>query len=229
MLYHKCLNHKRTRNPQHLKSSLFVDGNHGLLSSVLTMATRAIICGGTKFTVSSRKSIRRKIFDAIRSSLHGKAGSIVVRLGTEASITDILKKMDSVFGEVDTETDLLAALYSARQGPAESVSDWGCRLETLFDAAKRQTTIPGNPDEVLRSVFWAGLRQELKDVSAYHFDTIRTFDELRTALRRIEMQHMKPSTEKMKSAACKSAQEQDKEKSKEKTNWTRLDMKDWKP
>ena len=200
MLHHKCLNHKRTCNPQHLKSSLFLDGNHGLLSSVLTMATRAMICGGTKFTVSSRKSIRRKIFDAIRSSLHGKAGSIAVRLGTEASITDILKKMDSVFGEVDTETDLLAALYSARQGPAESVSDLGCRLETLFNAAKGQATIPSNPDEILRSVFWAGLRQELKDVSAYHFDTIRTFDELRTALRRIEKQHMKPSTEKMKSA-----------------------------
>ena len=82
--------------------------------------------------------------------------------------------MDSIFGEVDTEADLLAALYSARQGPAESVSDWGCRLETLFDAAKHQATNTGHPDEVLRSVFWAGLRQKLKDVSAYHFDTIRT-------------------------------------------------------
>ena len=68
-----------------------------------------------------------------------------------------------------------------------------------------------------------------KFFSAYHFDTIRTSDELHSALCRIEKQHMKPSTEKMKSAACKSAQEQDKEKSKEKTNWTRLDMKDWKP
>ena len=153
------------------------------------------------------KHPEKDIFNAIRSSLHGKAGSIVVRLGTEASITDILKKMDRVFGEVDTEAELLAALYSTRQGPTESVSDWGCRLETLFDAAKRQTTIPGNPDEVLRSVFWAGLRQELKDVSAYYFDTIRTFDELRTALRRIEKQHMKPSTEKIKSATCKSAQD----------------------
>ena len=51
----------------------------------------------------------KDIFDAIRSSLHGKAGSIIVRLGTEASITDILKlkKTDSIFGEVDTEADLL--------------------------------------------------------------------------------------------------------------------------
>ena len=159
------------------------------------------------------KQLEKDIFDAIRSSLHGKAGSIVVRLGTEASITDILKKMDSVWRSRH-RSFLLAALYSACQGPVESVSDWGCRLETLFDAAKHQATIPGNTDEVLHSVLWAGLCQELKVVSAYHFDTIRTFDELRTALHRIEKRHMKPSTEKMKSAACKSAQEQDK-KSKE--------------
>ena len=88
-------------------------------------------------------------------------------------------------------------------------------METLFDAAKRQATIPGNTDEVLRSVFSAGLRQELRVFSTYHFDTIRTSDELHAALCRIEKQHMKPSTEKMKSAACKSAQEQDTEKSKE--------------
>ena len=65
-------------------------------------------------SLSKEKHPEKDIFDAIRSSLHGKAGSIVVRLVTEASITDILKKMDSVFGEVDTEADLLAALYSAR-------------------------------------------------------------------------------------------------------------------
>ena len=72
------------------------------------------------------KHPEKGIFDAIRLSLHGKASSIVVRLGAEASITDMLKKMDSIFGEVDTEADLPAALYSARQGPIESVSDWGC-------------------------------------------------------------------------------------------------------
>ena len=66
------------------------------------------------------------MFDKIRSSLHGKAGSFAVCFGTETSITDKLKKMDSVFGEVDTEADLLAALYNAGLGPVESVSDWGC-------------------------------------------------------------------------------------------------------
>ena len=61
---------QRTRSPQHLKSSLFLDGNHDLLSSVLTMAMRVMICGGTKFTVSSKKTIGRKI-SSMRSDHHG--------------------------------------------------------------------------------------------------------------------------------------------------------------
>ena len=54
------------------------------------------------------------------------------------------------------------------------------------------------PSITLRIMFLAGLSQELKDVCAYHFNTIRTFDELCTALHRIEKQHMKLSAEKMK-------------------------------
>ena len=77
-------------------------------------------------------------------------------------------------------------------------------------------------------MFWAGLDQELKDVSAYHFNTVRTFHELYTALHRIEKQHMKPSAEKMKSAACKSAQERDKKSKEDKPDKAGY-MRDWKP
>lgn len=62
---------------------------------------------------------------------------------------------------------------------------------------------------------WAGLRQEPKDVSAYHFDITKTFHELRTKFRRTEKQHTKPPFEKLKPTAFKSAQERDKEKAKE--------------
>lgn len=148
----------------------------------------------------------KDIFDAIRSSLHGKAGHIMVRLGTDATVADILKKMNSVFGEVDTEADVLASFYSARQGTEESVADWGCRLESLYDLAKRQAQLPGTQDEALRTMFWSGLRQDLKDVSSYQYDVTKTFDELRTVLRRIEKQHGKPQVEKEKTASCKMSQ-----------------------
>ena len=63
-------------------------------------------------------------------------------------------------------------------------------------------------------MFWSGLRQELKDVSAYQFDSIKSFDELRMALRRIERQHAKLPSKVSKTAGCRSAQ--DKEKKTEK-------------
>ena len=92
----------------------------------------------------------KDFFDAIRSSLLGKAGNFIVRLGTDATVTDILEKMNSVFGDIDTEADVLATFYGAHQGPEETVADWDCRLEAgLLDVAKRQAQIPGNPQESL--------------------------------------------------------------------------------
>ena len=102
------------------------------------------------------------------------------------TVTDILEKMNNDFGDIDTDADVLATFYGTRQGPEETVADWGCRLEWLLDIAKRQAQIPGNPQEALRNMFWSGLRQELKDVSAYQFNNIKSFDELCIALRRIE-------------------------------------------
>ena len=139
----------------------------------------------------------------------------MVRLGTD--VTDILEKMNSVFGDIDTEADVLATFYGARQGPEETVADWGCRLEGLFDVAKRQAQIPGNPQEAMRNMFWSGLRQELKDVSAYQFDSIKSFDELRIALRRIERQHAKLPSKVAKTVGCRSAQDKER-RPRKKTN-----------
>ena len=136
----------------------------------------------------------KDIHDAVRASIHGKAGNVIVALGTNPSIHVILKKMDSVYGETENQADALSTFYSAQQGKTETVTDWGCRLEGLLQMVKRQTNIPGDPDEMLRTKFWNGLRQELKDLSVYQFDTIKNFDDLRMAMRRIEKNHTKPKT-----------------------------------
>ena len=64
-------------------------------------------------------------------------------------------------------------------------------------------------------MFWSGLRQELKDVSAYQFDSIKSFDELRIALRRIERQHAKLPSKVAKTVGCRSAQDKEKKTEKE--------------
>ncbi|XP_076470830.1 uncharacterized protein LOC143300785 [Babylonia areolata] len=137
------------------------------------------------------------IADAIRASLQGKAGSLLVSLGPDATVDEILTKLDSIYGQVDEDADVLAAFYSARQGQSETVADWSCRIEGLFSRVRRLSDINGGTDEALRQMFWTGLRQELKDASAYQFDTIKSFDELRKAIRRVEKHPLAPvKTEK---------------------------------
>nr|KAG5707499.1 hypothetical protein BaRGS_012003 [Batillaria attramentaria] len=132
----------------------------------------------------------KDIKDAIRASLHGKAGYVVVRMGTGVTIQEIVAKMDSIYGQVKSEADVLASFYGAKQEETETVAEWGCRLEMLLDNVRQQNVPLQRPaDVMLRTVLWTGLRQELKDVSAYQYDRSETFDGLRVALRRLEQQH----------------------------------------
>lgn len=131
---------------------------------------------------------------------------MLIGLGPEATVDSILEKLDNVYGQVDAEADVLAAFYTARQGPQEAVADWSCRLEAMFARVPNQAT-----SEALRQMFWTGLRQELKDASAYHFDHIKSFDDLRKQIRRIEKQHPTAAAMKEKTASCKSAQDLAKE------------------
>ena len=106
------------------------------------------------------------VLQAIRRSVIGEASRILMRLGPTADISAILDKFESVYGVVDTKECLLAKFYSARQSPEEDVTTWSCRLEDILNRGlvRKQDT-----NEMLKSMFWTGLRHELKDVSGYKF------------------------------------------------------------
>ena len=55
------------------------------------------------------------IAQVIRNSLRGEASNLLRRLGYGASISDILEKFDSVYGEVDSKEHLLAKFYISKQ------------------------------------------------------------------------------------------------------------------
>ena len=127
---------------------------------------------------------------AIRRSLKGEAGRITMRLGPTASISEILSKLDSVYSNVDLNETLLADFYSARQKEDEDIATWSCRLEDLLNRAIQKGLVKTNEtNDMLKAMLWTGLKQTLKDVSGHKFDSLKTFDELRVALRRIESEH----------------------------------------
>ncbi|XP_071142173.1 uncharacterized protein [Mytilus edulis] len=129
------------------------------------------------------------IAQAIRRSLRGEPSKIVMRLGPKATVDDIIDKMDSIYGIVDQKEAFLAQFYTARQEQDEDVSTWGCRLEEIYNKARRQGKIyEEDAEDMLRSMFWKGLKPELKRISGYKFDTIKDFNHLLLAMRELEHQ-----------------------------------------
>ncbi|KAL5021393.1 hypothetical protein ScPMuIL_000548, partial [Solemya velum] len=123
----------------------------------------------------------------IRKSLKGEAGQVAMRLGPDASIQQLIKKLQMVYDTQDSGTTILSQFYSARQEKTEDVTKWGFRLESLMHKAIQLGEIQREKsDALLRKIFWNGLRPSLKDISGHKYDTINDFDELRVAIKRIE-------------------------------------------
>ena len=151
------------------------------------------------------------IAQAIRRSLKGETSNLVRRLGIGATIPEILDKFKSVYGEVDSKEHLLAKFYSSKQEENESVTKWSCRLEdTLASAVERKLVEPSKVNDMLRNMFYQGLKPALKDICGYKFEQISDFDKLRVEIRKIEQDHLKPEE---KVTQCISSVQQTDEKS----------------
>ena len=130
------------------------------------------------------------IAQSIRRSLKGEAGSVAMRMGPDATIFQILDKMESIFGTVERGETIMERFYSARQEHNETTMSWSCRLEEIY----RKAVIKGvakqeEANEKLRSKYWNGLHQWIKDITGYKFDSILEFDELRKEIRLVEKEH----------------------------------------
>ncbi|VDH97527.1 Hypothetical predicted protein [Mytilus galloprovincialis] len=134
---------------------------------------------------------KEAILNAVRRSLRGEAGYAAMRLDLDASVEEVIHKLDSIYGNVDKKEELLAEFYGSRQKEDETVTSWSCRLESLMgQAVERGIVGRQDVDGMLHSMLWTGLRTSLKDISGHKYDTIKKFDSLRVALRQIENDHM---------------------------------------
>jgi len=146
------------------------------------------------------------ILEAARRSLKGEAAKAVMRLGVKCDVKALLAKLDSLYGTVGDGCSLVADFYACKQGGTELVSVYSARLEDLWSRAMEAGQLrKEDAQEVLRSKFWNGLTQEMRDRSGHKFDTVKDFDELRRAIRALE------TTAEMKTvkSSAKAAQPQD--------------------
>jgi hypothetical protein len=127
------------------------------------------------------------IATALKKSLRGDAASVVRRMGLNASIEDVMQKLEGIFGTVEDSECLLSTFYSAEQRPGEKVATWGCRLEDLLDRALQgQTLSSKSVDDMLKVKFWSGLQDHIKEGTRHLKNTVPDFDQLRVEARKVE-------------------------------------------
>lgn len=150
------------------------------------------------------------IVQALRRSVKGEAGMVVMRLGEKAGLDEILYKMDSIYGQIDEKESIMLEFYQAKQKDDEDVSTWSCRLEDILSRAILTGKVKASEaDSMLHDMLFKGLRPELKDKAHYEKERYTSFDELRVVLRKLEHDHLvehQPPT-KVSKQTCKSTSE----------------------
>ena len=138
-----------------------------------------------------------QILVAIRRAAKGEAANILRRLGIKASITEILKKFNSTFGDIDSPELIMKKFYAAEQKPSESLINYTVRIEELFSQAVKVKALEAKQESILKSVFYQGLKQPLKRFGNLKFETIKNYDRFKIEMRKIESE-LESSTKKEK-------------------------------
>ena len=112
------------------------------------------------------------ILHAVRRSPRGRARETLLTVDSTATPSDILSKLDDIYGIMSSRQNLLLQFYLETQQADESVADYSIRIENLL----RRTTVSTQlhvsvRHEMLCSKLWNGLRDPLlKNTSCYKFE-----------------------------------------------------------
>ena len=147
---------------------------------------------------------------AIRRSLNGKAAESIIPLGDNATVDDILHKLDGLYGSVTKGCVLLKRFFNAQLQETESVIDWGCRLESLINQAKDKGSVdPKDMNTLLCTQLYEGLyNADLKTNTHYYYCTVKDFDALRIQIRIQEQDRQERGKHGKSIAARKSSMQQ---------------------
>ena len=125
----------------------------------------------TNFLINSKAYSELTVNQTLRNSLRGQARKVVNNLRPDVSTAEIIAKLERVFGNVASGASIVQEFYNAYQKPDESTTNWGLRLEELFEKARDKGHVVQEQKELmLRNKFWRDLhRQDLKAITHVYF------------------------------------------------------------
>lgn len=132
----------------------------------------------------------------VRSSLRGSARMMVIPLGQDSTLDQIMDKLDCMFSDASTKEDLMTEFFNSSQAPNETVTAYACRLETLLQAIISKGQLPGVArNDILRHKFWTGLSSDMLRLQTRHkYDTLADYNQLLREIRKVEKEILHTST-----------------------------------
>ena len=101
------------------------------------------------------------ILHAVRKSLRSPAAELITHLDKDATLDELLSKLESIYGTVLSGQALLQRFYSEVQKDTETCAEWACRLEDIgYQAQEKNMTTPSLLKSLLVTQFWTGLRDQ---------------------------------------------------------------------
>lgn len=131
----------------------------------------------------------REIKRAIHRSVTGMAAEALMRLGNDATVSQILAKFKLIFGTVVNNEQLFSDFYTAVQKPSESIAEWACRLEDSLCHPQLDSIPSVQKNSMLKSKFFQGLSQEHIKQAIRHKLDASSYDELLVSARQAEEEH----------------------------------------
>lgn len=143
------------------------------------------------------------LLQSIRNSLRGSARDVIIPLGENATVDQILDKLEGFYGIVSTGATLMQTFYNDFQKESESIVTYGTRLEQTLSRAVTHGHIEiAAKDSILRSKFWTGLRsQQLKNSTRHLYDSKIDFKALLREIRKVDSEDASSSTPVQKQKA----------------------------
>ena len=76
-----------------------------------------------------------QILLGIRRAVKGNASDVLRRLGIGVGIKQVMDKLQSTFGSIESQETILRKFYACQQQPSESVVTYASRVEEMFQRA----------------------------------------------------------------------------------------------
>ena len=127
-----------------------------------------------------------QILHGIRKAVKGEVAEILRRLGTAATIQEIMTHLESTYWNIETRETIMKRFYNCCQQPTETITTYATRLEEYFDKAVLLGVLKKTDLEILKGVLYQGLRKDLKHLATYKCDTISDYNRFKVELRKLE-------------------------------------------